>query len=217
MITGQPNQQVVQSLKLGTVTDLYIPIDDATQTYEAVIYAIDAQKYLDTEFKYVDSPVNVPLTVVTAVPPSLADYAVLKLSTYYLTRPDMLNIQVTNTNDPTDTISFLVKVGEVPALAADTILVYGYLYNTYGEPIRHEPVTFTVLNSASYFDNAPITRLNATTLTDESGRFEIPINRRYDYVFSVSRLNYTKLLKISEVPDNVLTLEVVIGRGLVCD
>ena len=202
---------------LGTVARFLLPVDDVTQTYWYSVYALSTAKYLDAEFKYADTVVQIPADTYVTFPNMLGNYLQVTVSTYYLTRPDFLSIHVENAADNTDTNEFLIQAGDFVALAADTINLYGYLYNTYGEPIAHEPITFTVLNSASYFDNAAITRLNATALTDHQGRFEISVNRRYDYVMSISRLNYTKILKISGVPDTVTSLEVLIGKGLVCN
>lgn len=203
--------------KLGTNARFLLPVDDVTQTYQYSVYALNAGKYLDADFKYSDTIVQIPASTYTTFPNTSGDYLQLDVSTYYLTQPDFLSVHVENTTDPNDTVEFILQAGAFVALAADTINLYGYLYDTYGEPIAHEPITFTVLNSASYFDNAAITRINATTLTDKEGRFEININRRYDYVMSISRLNYTKVLKLSEVPDSVTSLEVLIGKGLVCN
>lgn len=202
---------------LGTRAEFLLPVDDTSQTYWYTVHALNAAQYLDTEFKYSPTAVQIPATTYISFPNTTGDYLKVDVSTYYLTQPDFLSIHVENSTDPTDFSEFIIQAGDFVALAADTINLYGYLHDTYGRPIVREPITFTVLNSASYFDNAPITTLNATTLTDEQGRFEININRRYDYVMSISRLNYTKVLKISEVPDSVTSLEVIIGRGLVCD
>lgn len=204
---------------MGSNIVLLIPVDDATiTTYEYTVFAADEGKYLDTEFKLADTiPVPIPATDYVTFPNNVQDYLKVTVSTYYLLRPDFLSIHIEDSANPSDSLDVVVQAGEFAALAADTITLYGFLYDTYGEPIKHEPITFTVLNSASYFDNAPVTMLNATTLTDHSGRFEIQLNRRYDYVMSISRLNYTKVLKVSEVPDSVTSLEVLIGRGLVCD
>jgi len=202
---------------LGTYAKILIPVDDVTQTYWYSIYAAQKAQYLDAEFKYSTTAVQITATEFITFPNSAGTFLQLSISTYYLTQPDFLGVHVENVANPADMTNFVIQAGDFVALAADTIDLYGYLYNTYGEPIAHEPITFTVINSASYFDNAPITRLNATTLTDAQGRFEISVNRRYDYIMSISRLNYTKVLKISEVPDTVTSLEVLIGRGLVCD
>jgi len=217
MILGAP----ITSSKypLGSNISLLVPVNDSTiTTYTYTVFAFDEGKYLDAEFKLAGtSSVQIPATNYVNFPNSVQDYLRVPINTYYLLRPDFLNIHLEDSANPADSLDIVVQAGEFAALAADTITLYGFLYDTYGEPIKHEPITFTVLNSASYFDNSPVTTLNATTLTDHSGRFEIQLNRRYDYILSISRLNYTKVLKVSEVPDSVTSLEVLIGRGLVCD
>ena len=216
MIIGPPNTSIERYL-LGTKALILVPVDDITQTYWFTVYALNAGKYLDANFAYADTEVQIPATNFIEFPNTVGSFLKIEISTFFLTQPDLLSIHVENTADSNDTAEFMIQAGDFVAKATDTITLYGYLYNTYGEPITHEPITFTVLNSASYFDNAAITRLNATTLTDTQGRFEITINRNYDYVMSVSRLNYTKVLKVSEIPDSVQMLEVLIGRGLVCN
>lgn len=109
-----------------------------------------------------------------------------------------------------------VYVGDLSSTQPSLVTVYGSVFDAYGNPVIGESVTFTVLNSATYFDNAPTTTLNATAQTDRQGRFELQLNRAYNYVFSISRLNYTKMVRLSSLPANVSAVELVVGEGTTC-
>lgn len=110
-----------------------------------------------------------------------------------------------------------VEVGE--ALIADTSItaqVFGFLRDAHGDFIKNVPVTFTVLNKGGYFDNTPVTTLNATTLTNGQGKFDIQLNRNYDYIMAIEHLNYRKRIKLSSLPSEFHVVEVDVGTGLGC-
>lgn len=114
-------------------------------------------------------------------------------------------------------VSRVVEVGN--SAIADyniTVNVFGFLRDARGDFMSNIPVTFTVLNRGGYFDNTPSTSLNAMTLSDKLGKFEIQLNRNYDYVMAIDEVNYRRQIKLSTLPRGVENVEVDIGTGLGC-
>ena len=214
IVSGPINQR--EPYKMGEEVILFLPIDDPTQEYKMTVYANEIGKFLGADFKYKDASEDIDLSNVTlSTPPG--DFVKVYVNTYFMTQPDFLSIHVENKTDPTDYYDLFVQVGHFYAFVPAMINVYGYLYDSNGLPVKHEPVTFTVLNSATAFDNSPLTSMTTTVITDEQGRFEADLNRHYDYLFAVARFNYSKVIRLSEVDDSVTSVEVIIGRGLVCE
>lgn len=54
--------------------------------------------------------------------------------------------------------------------------------------------------------------MSASTTTDENGYFSILLNKNYNYVVVVPELNYRKVVKLSELPNNVTSVELVFGE-----
>lgn len=203
--------------ELGDIVEILFPVGDDTITYSVTAFALSHQKYIGPTGSLEDTETLIPMALVYNPLDSTRMYAKAEISTYFLTQPDILFIRASNDADATNQVFTEVQVGVRVAYATDMITLYGFLYDTQGNPLANKVVTFSVLNSATYFDNSPVTRLNAYTITDNNGKFTITLNRNYDYVLSLNEFNYTKVIKVSEIPDNVQEIEVVIGRGLVCN
>ena len=89
------------------------------------------------------------------------------------------------------------------------VTVYGTLFDALGQPMVGETISFQVLNPVTYFDNSPATSIQASTTTNSNGYFSISLNRRYDYLVVLPRLNYSKYIKLSQIPNTQTSVELV--------
>jgi hypothetical protein len=208
-------------------------ISNVNSNFIFTVYSLAQGKYLNNTGAFVSSAYNfsaskVPLNgnyiYTYQVNTTTFTQAEKLLITVYNNGPTTTTTTTSTTSTTTTTTSpyptlvttLLISVGRVFASTPTKITAYGTVYDAYGLPIKGESVSFTVLNSATYYDNSPTTAISAYTQTDSSGYFSIDLNRRYDYVLSISRVNYTKVVKFSTVPANVSVVEIAVGTGSGC-
>jgi len=192
------------------ITALAIDSDD----YEFSIYSTTLGKYLTLTTPF--SSITETFFNSTKTPYKTSYLQRFQFPLSRLQKADTLIGYIRNKTDLLENYTFTIQYGTSGIILPSLVNIYGYLYDAYGVPVNGESITFTVLNSASYFDNAPATMLNATTQTDRDGKFSLSINRSYDYVLSISRLNFTKLVKLSSLPAGIETVEVAVGPGSAC-
>lgn len=208
-------------------------ISNVNSNFIFTVYSLAQGKYLNNTGAFVSSAYNFSASKVSLNGNYIYTYQVNTttftqaeklLITVYNNGPTTTTTTTSTTSTTTTTTSpyptlvttLIVSVGRVFASTPTKITAYGTVYDAYGLPIKGESVSFTVLNSATYYDNSPTTAISAYTQTDSSGYFSIDLNRRYDYVLSISRVNYTKVVKFSTVPANVSVVEIAVGTGSGC-
>ncbi len=192
----------------------FVAKTDINTTLKVLVYSINRDKYVVYDF---DDSVWTESTS-----PSFTEYSntssyrdegterflIVRVPKTFFSKPDFVKIKVENSSDPNDFQEKIVIYGEALPLEAEKINVYGQLFDAYGNPLVGESVVFSVVNETTYYDNSLYSSMNAFTSTDNNGRFSIYLNRRYNYVLTLPRLAYSKLLKIKEVPSSVSAVEV---------
>lgn len=211
-------------------------ISNVNSNFVFTVYSLSQGKYLNNGGSFSNTAYNFSASKVTLN--SSGNYAyTYQINTSTFTQAEKLVVSVynngpsattttstTTTSTTTSTTSpypilvtqIIVNVGKTFASTPSKIVAYGTVYDAYGMPIRGESVSFTVVNAGTYYDNSPTTAINATTQTDVNGYFSIELNRRYDYVLSITRVNYTKVVKFSTLPAGVSVVEIAIGTGSGC-
>jgi len=139
-------------------------------------------------------------------------YVPFTIPTNLIPKPSTFVIFARDTDTPSNTSEETVFYGLNIPTSANIINVYGKLFDAYGNPVVGESLVFSVMNETTYFDNSQYTSFNAYTQTDNQGFFSLNLNRSYDYILSVPRLGFTKLLKVSNVPPSISSVEVDFGR-----
>lgn len=203
----------------GQYAVIYALADVSTDTYEFTVYNLTTQKYgqySETSFVFTsDTPVS--LTTAELTMPNAQKIHVVRVPCNTLNSDALLLVTITGTATDTSIYKKFISVGNGQVVeGSTTVQVYGYLKDAYGNPIANEPITFTVMNQSSYFDNSPTTSLTAFTSSDQFGRFDINLNRNYNYAMSINKFNYIKVLKIADLPSTANVVEVDVGSGLVC-
>lgn len=138
-------------------------------------------------------------------------YVSFVIPTALIPKPSTFLIYGQDTDTPANTFEKSIFYGLNVPTSANTLNVYGTLFDAYGNPVAGESIVFSVLNDTTYFDNSRYTAFNAYTQTDEQGFFSINLNRTYDYALSIPRLGFTKVLKISDVSLTINSVEVNFG------
>jgi hypothetical protein len=192
----------------------FVAQTDTSTTLKILVYSINRDKYVVYDFT--DN------TWTESSSPSFTTYSnasfyrdegterflVVRVPKTFFSKPDFVKIRVENSSDSDDFQEKILIYGEALPLEAEKINVYGQLFDAYGNPLVGESVVFSVVNETTYYDNSLYSSMNAFTSTDNNGRFSIYLNRRYNYVLTLPRLAYSKLLKIKEVPSGVSAVEV---------
>lgn len=207
-----------QKFKIGEIAKISA-IGTTDTTYTMTAYSTHLIKYLGLTGNFDSStPVNFSITKDLQTFTSLNKYLYnFSFSSSTLSNPDLIIVSVINTLVPTETNDFLVTVGDNYANQPSLIHLYGYVYDAYGTPVSGEAIVLTVLNTGNmYFDNSATTSWTATAITDRMGRYDLYINRQYDYILSIHRLNYTKKIQVTTVPTTVTDVQVLIGPGSAC-
>jgi len=192
----------------------FVAKTDTNTTLKALIYSINRDKYVVYDFNdnaWVESASPSFTTYSNASSYRDEDterFLVVRVPKTLFSKPDFVKIRVENSSDSNDFQEKIVVYGEALPLEAEKINVYGQLFDAYGNPLVGESVVFSVVNETTYYDNSLYSSMNAFTSTDVNGRFSIYLNRRYNYVLTLPRLAYSKLLKIKDVPSNVSAVEV---------
>lgn len=175
------------------------------------IQTIKAQKYI---FKNINgwtisnTQTSTTLSFADALDDSGTKYFIIEIPKESLVKNDIYKIFVDDSNVQVERFVFVGDSFTSPP----KINVYGNLYDALGRPVSFATLTFSVLNPVGYFDNSPITSMSASTTTDENGYFSILLNKNYNYVVVVPELNYRKVVKLSELPNNVTSVELVFGE-----
>lgn len=192
--------------------------DTPGERYTFSVYSTNLQLYMDSAFGFTSAtPVLFNASTITL--PTGDELQKIAVNTSTLATNDLLYVTIQGDGNGTDTNTYTTYFQIGSELIADTnitVQVYGFLRDAYGEFIKNVPVTFTVMNSSVYFDNSPTTMVYATTLTDSQGKFTINLNRNYDYVLNIEKLNYVKVIKLSTLPATATVVEVDLGTGLGC-
>lgn len=175
------------------------------------IQTIKAQKYI---FKNINgwtisnTQTSTTLSFANALDDNGTKYFIIEIPKESLVKNDIYKIFVDDSNVQVERFVFVGDSFTSPP----KINVYGNLYDALGRPVSFATLTFSVLNPAGYFDNSPITSMSASITTDENGYFSILLNKNYNYVVVVPELNYRKIVKLSELPNNVTSVELVFGE-----
>lgn len=207
----------VQNVDVGEQINI-IGLGNTDETYEMSVYSTRLNKFSTSAYEFTS---NTPVVfTVTKTPGFLITGSFLYkflFNTSKLQNSDTLLIQINNPVNPTESYTRFVQVGKQFVNTPNTVHVYGYVYDAYGNPVVGEAISFTVLNVGNmYFDNAATTAWTATAITDKFGRYDLYLNRQYDYVMAIERLNYTKKVALTTVPANVTEVEVLVGKGSAC-
>jgi hypothetical protein len=195
----------------------FVAKTDNSTTLKVLIYSINRDKYVVYNFTDNAWAENSSLSFTTySNASSYRDegterFLIVRVPKTFFSKPDFVKIRVENSLDSTDFQEKIVTYGEALPLEAEKINVYGQLFDAYGNPLAGESVVFSVVNETTYYDNSLYSSMNAFTSTDVNGRFSIYLNRRYNYVLTLPRLAYSKLLKIKDVPLSVSAVEVSFG------
>jgi uncharacterized GH25 family protein len=192
----------------------FVAKTDTNTTLNVLIYSINRDKYVVYDFSNnVWTESTSPSFTTYSTTSSYKDegterFLIVRAPKTFFSKPDFVKIKVENTSDSTDFQEKIIIYGEALPLEAEKINVYGQLFDAYGNPLVGESVVFSVVNETTYYDNSLYSSMNAFTSTDANGRFSIYLNRRYNYVLTLPRLAYSKLLKIKDVPSSVNAVEV---------
>jgi hypothetical protein len=192
----------------------FVAQTDTNTTLKVLVYSINRDKYVVYDFTdSVWTESSSPSFTTYSNASSYRDegterFLIVRVPKIFFSKPDFVKIRVENSSDPTDFQEKILIYGEALPLEAEKINVYGQIFDAYGNPLVGESVVFSVVNETTYYDNSLYSSMNAFTSTDANGRFSIYLNRRYNYVLTLPRLAYSKLLKIKEVPSSVNAVEV---------
>jgi hypothetical protein len=132
-------------------------------------------------------------------------YYIVEIPSSVLPKPSILDIKI---SDGISEDSKFIHYGNYfvnPSL----VKIYGNIYDALGNPLSDKVLSFTVANTLTYTDNSPYSSMTTSTITDSSGYFEINLNRSYDYIASVPELNFSKLVKVSNIPANTNAAELI--------
>lgn len=181
------------------------------------IFCISNQKYYT--FNFTNSTWSISNTASTNTVASLASYpqtngfryVSFTIPTSLIPKPSTFVIFASDTDTPNNTAEETVFYGLNIPNSTNVINVYGTLFDAYGNPVVGESLVFSVINETTYFDNSQYTSFNAYTQTDNQGFFSLNLNRSYDYILSIPRLGFSKLLKVSNVPPSSSSVEVDFG------
>ncbi|MEM3368573.1 MAG: hypothetical protein QXP88_00545 [Thermoproteota archaeon] len=181
------------------------------------VFCINTQKYYT--FNFTNNTWTTSATASTNTVTSLSAYPVLNgfryavftIPTSLIPKPSSFVIFGSDTDTTPNTDEEIVFYGLNIPTNANTVNVYGTLFDAYGNPVVGESLVFSVLNQTTYFDNSQYTSFNAYTQTDNQGFFSLNLNRGYDYVLSIPRLGFSKLLKLTQVPATNSSVEVDFG------
>lgn len=153
------------------------------------------------------------LSITDSVQDGTSYFRLVEIPKTLLPKNTIYKITVSNNTDSVTKYTFYGQRFLSPPL----VNIYGNLYDALGRPISGHSIVFSVLNPVGYFDNNPVTAITASVSTDENGYFSINLNRRYDYVVTVPELNYRKIIKLSQLPNNVNSFELVFEEvGSIC-
>jgi len=202
---------VKESFKLGEKLTFLIK-KDSTSDVNIVIFTYPNNLYIyyDTTQNKWKSSASLQTTTYTHSVflndfESNTFYYLVQIPSFVIPKPSFITIKVTDGMlEDQKTVSYGTYFTE-PSL----ITVYGTLYDALGKAMRDKAVSFTVANTLTYTDNSPYSSMTAYTTTDENGYFEINLNRRYDYIASIPELNFSKLVKISNVPKDTNAVELI--------
>ncbi|BAK53851.1 hypothetical protein TMA_163 [Thermus phage TMA] len=195
--------------KLGE--NLLFVIRGFTNDVSLTIRTIKSGKYIfRNTFGWTTADTQTPTTFLfsDALDDNGTKYFIIEIPKESLLKNDIYKLFVDDGNTQTEKFIFVGDSFTSPP----KINVYGNLYDALGRPVSSTTLTFSVLNPVGYFDNSPITSMNASTTTDENGYFSILLNKNYNYVVVVPELNYRKVVKLSELPDSVTSVELVFGE-----
>jgi len=192
----------------------FIAKTNTSTTLKVLVYSINRDKYIYYDFddEIWKESASTSFTEYSNASSYMDEgterFLIVRVPKRFFSKPDFVKIRVENTSDTLDFQEKIVIYGEALPLEAEKINVYGQLFDAYGNPLVGESVVFSVVNETTYYDNSLYSSMNAFTSTDANGRFSIYLNRRYNYVLTLPRLSYSKLLKIKDVPSSVGAVEV---------
>lgn len=191
--------------------NLLFLIRNVSQDTSLTIKTIREQKYIvktTSGWTILNSLSSTTLLFAEALDDNGIKYFLIEVPKNSLVKNDIYKISVDDGTTQTEKFVFLGESFSVP----QKINVYGNLYDALARPVSYATITFNVLNPVGYFDNSPITSMSASTTTDENGYFSILLNRNYNYVVVVPELNYRKIIKLSEIPSSVSSVELIFGE-----
>ena len=192
----------------------FVAKTDTSTTLKVLVYSINRDKYVYYDF---DDEIWKESSAQSFTEyPNLSHYRdegaerflIVRVPKRFFSKPDFVKVKVENSSDADDFQEKIFVYGEALPLEVEKINVYGQIFDAYGNPLVGESVVFSVVNETTYYDNSLYSSMNAFTSTDTNGRFSIYLNRRYNYVLTLPRLSYSKLLKIKDVPLSVSAVEV---------
>ncbi|AZU97798.1 hypothetical protein PGDDIFCJ_00171 [Thermus phage YS40_Isch] len=195
--------------KLGE--NLLFVIRGFTNDVTLTIQTIKSGKYIfnnSSSWETSDTVASTTLLFSDSLDDNGTKYFIIEIPKESLLKNDIYKLFVDDSNTQAEKFVFVGDSFTSPP----KINVYGNLYDALGRPVSFATLTFSVLNPVGYFDNSPITSMSASTTTDENGYFSILLNKNYNYVVVVPELNYRKVVKLSELPNNVTSVELVFGE-----
>ena len=189
--------------------NVFFLIRNPASDVDVKIYLYNERKFLTKDnngnFIKVNTPTTFSISRTNFISNGTENFYILTIPRRLLRPYEILNA---NFSDNTTTKELIVFYGQnftLPGL----VRVYGNLYDARGNPLSGETISFQVLNPTTYFDNSPSTMISTSTSTNELGYFSIELNRTYNYLVVLPRLNYSKFIKLSSLPQNVNEVELV--------